>query len=136
MQIRLALFMSMTVIEFNIFQIPFTVMVLTVLYQTVTGKVTLNHEFATFAFSILWSDSIINPLWTCFISKRVKRNESSLLSKSSIWRLNKLKNREKPINDSVATGLKSNCEMSLFTRLEQPSDGLSQKEQSEGLSNA
>ena len=91
-QIRLALIMSLTVLEFNIFQLPFTILVLVVLYQTLTGMVTMPHEYETAAFCCIWMDSIINPLWTAFISKRplqvkVECNRNTYFSRSSKWQL-------------------------------------------------
>ena len=70
MQMRLAVIMSLTVLEFNIFQVPLTILVLTVLFQTYLGPLSITSEFTTVAFCFLWADSIINPLWTSFISKR------------------------------------------------------------------
>ena len=75
MQVRLALTMSITVLEFNIFQLPFTALVLAVVFESVLGKLTIPNEFATVAFCFFWTDSIINPLWTSFISKRTNNNQ-------------------------------------------------------------
>ena len=80
MQIRLALIMSMTVVEFNVFQLPFTLLVLSVLFETITGRLTIANEFATLSFACLWIDSIINPLWTSFISKKVEKNKVNNVS--------------------------------------------------------
>ena len=74
-QIRLAVIMSFTVLEFNIFQMPLSILVLVVLCQTQTGMVTVPHEFETIALSFIWVDSIMNPLWTAFISKKPKKNK-------------------------------------------------------------
>ena len=73
-QIRLAVIMSLTVLEFNISQIPISILVVTVIYQTMTGIVTIPHEFETIALSFIFTDSIINPLWTAFISKKPNIN--------------------------------------------------------------
>ena len=72
LQLRLAMIMSITVLEFNIFQIPFSALTLIVAYQIFQGELTVPHEFATVAFCLLWIDSIINPLWTSLISKSNK----------------------------------------------------------------
>ena len=76
-QIRLAVIMSLIVLEFNIFQLPLSILVLTVLYQTLTGMVTIPHEFETVGLVFILIDSIINPLWTVFISKKPNSNQTS-----------------------------------------------------------
>ena len=67
--------MSFTVLEFNIFQMPLSILVLAVLCQTLTGMVTIPHEFETIAIAFILTDSIINPLWTAFIAKKPKKNK-------------------------------------------------------------
>ena len=91
-QIRLALIMSLTVLAFNIFQLPFSILVLTILYQTLTGMVTMPHEFETAALCCIWLDSVINPLWTAFISKRPLQSTTNKFNTfssrtSSKWQL-------------------------------------------------
>ena len=76
-QIRLAVIMSLTVLEFNIFQLPLSILVLAIIYQTLTGMVTISHEFETVGIAFIIIDSIINPLWTAFISKKPKNNKTS-----------------------------------------------------------
>ena len=76
-QIRLALIMSLTVLEFIIVEIPLSSLVMVVIYQSLTGMVTLQHEYETAAFCIILVDSIVNPLWTAFISKKPPRNNQS-----------------------------------------------------------
>ena len=75
MQMRLAVIMSLTVLEFNVSQVPFTILALVVLFQTYLGPPSITSEFTTIAFCFLWADSIINPLWTSFISKRDRPNK-------------------------------------------------------------
>ena len=71
----------------------FCVLVLTVLYQTLAGMVTMPHEFETAVLCCIWLDSVINPLWTAFISKRpIQSNNLTKFTtfsskKSSKWRL-------------------------------------------------
>ena len=72
-QIRLALIMSLTVLEFIIVEIPLSTVVMVVIYQSLTGMVTLQHEYETAAFCIILVDSIVNPLWTAYISKKPTR---------------------------------------------------------------
>ena len=99
LQLRLAIVMSMTVLEFIIFQLPATLLILTVMFQTITGQISIPHEFSTVAFAFLWFDSIINPLWTSFISRgfaknnKVSSNTKTMASKSTIqsFNLKKLK---------------------------------------------
>ena len=97
-QIRLAIVMSVAVVEFIIFQLPTMLMMLTVMFQTITGNISICHEFSTVAFAFLWFDSNINPLWTSFISKgfrknnQVASNSKTLSSKSTaqsfVWKKN------------------------------------------------
>ena len=67
--------MSFTVLEFNIFQMPLSILVLAIIYQTLTGMVTISHEFETIAIGFILTDSIINQLWTDFIAKKPKKTK-------------------------------------------------------------
>ena len=93
MQFRLALIMSVTVGEFYLFQIPFSTLALIVAYKSFKGELSLSHEFATVAFSLLWFDSIINPLWTSFIShsNRILQRNSN---RTNSWRIRILSETE------------------------------------------
>ena len=70
MQLRLAVIMSLTVIEFVIFQLPMSLMILATIIEKVTNHLTININLLTFNFCLWYFDSIINPLWTVLLTKR------------------------------------------------------------------
>ena len=112
-QIRLALIMSFTVLEFNIFQMPLSILVLAVLYQTLTGMVTIPHEFETIALSFIWVDSIMNPLWTAFISKKPKKNK---IETHKLVYLTPNGNNTNNNNNSSNSKISQDCQSSSTTR--------------------
>ena len=96
-QIRLAVIMSFTVMEFLIFYLPQFIIIIASIYQRLKGSVTLSHEYSTFGCSLWLIDSIINPLWTTFLWKQLKiqseprssnSQRRSTLTKTKIWFLN------------------------------------------------
>ena len=79
LQIRLAVIMSVTVLEFFLFQLPFTAVVLTTILLKVTGNLTMTTEVSTFAFSLWYIDSIINPLWTTLLTNKKKNKNNQVV---------------------------------------------------------
>ena len=77
MQIRLALIMSATVVEFVVFQMPSAVMALGTLVEKVTGHLHLGSSVLTFIFFLWYFDAAINPMWSVFLTKG-KRPASSI----------------------------------------------------------
>ena len=76
LQIRLALIMSLTVLEFFIFYMPQFGIVMASLFARVTGSLTFGNEVTTFGWGLWFLDATFNPLWTTFLSK-AKRTQVS-----------------------------------------------------------
>ena len=86
-QTRLAVIMSATVLEFFIFQIPMCCVILTTIYQQVAGSLLIQSDMAAVGFALWCVDSIINPLWTTFLSSK-KSNSVSIFNLKSPWPFN------------------------------------------------
>ena len=81
-QIRLAVIMSFTVLEFNVFYLPMFSVIIGAVLQKATGYLTMPSEYSTMGFSLWLLDSIFNPLWTTILStsKRSKIKPQFTLS--------------------------------------------------------
>ena len=69
-QIRLAIIMSVTLVEFLLFQLPTFVVIATILVQLHQGSVTLANEAWSVCIMLKLVDCVINPLWTTILPKK------------------------------------------------------------------
>ena len=77
-QIRLAIIMSFTVLEFFIFYLPQFCIVMATVYQKATGSLTISNNVTTFGWGLWFLDAIFNPLWTTFISKKKQTDKKPI----------------------------------------------------------
>ena len=75
-QIRLAIIMSLSVLEFCIFYFPQFCFIVVTVFQRLTGSVTLASEFSTIGCVLWLLDSIINPLWTTMLWRQINNDDS------------------------------------------------------------
>ena len=69
--------MSITVLEFFLFQQPFSIAALISIVQKYSGKLTMDSEIATLTTSLWLIDSTVNPLWITIFSTRRNENPRS-----------------------------------------------------------
>ena len=77
--IRMAVIMSLTVVEFFLFQLPLSAVVLITIYQRITGVLTLQSFWTSIGFGMWSIDCIINPLWITFLSSKSRRVTASAI---------------------------------------------------------
>ena len=66
-QIRLGVIMSLTVLEFCIFQLPMSSIIVATYILRFNNSLAMNANVATFTFAFWFIDAIINPLWTTML---------------------------------------------------------------------
>ena len=77
----MAVIMSVTVLEFFVFQWFLSAVILVTIFEKITGNFTTPTYMTAIGFCLLFIDSIMNPLWTTFLSqKRNRVNFSSGIS--------------------------------------------------------
>ena len=77
LEIRVGIIMSVTVLEFFIFQLPIAAVGLSTISQRLQGKLTMPTEPASICTMLKLFDCIINPLWTTFLSKAKNSQRST-----------------------------------------------------------
>ena len=77
LQMRMALVMSVTVMEFFVFQLPMSAIVLMAIFQTLFGPLVMQTNMTALCLCLWFVDSIINPLWTNLLSKKRNNNVTS-----------------------------------------------------------
>ena len=82
----MAVIMSATVAEFFIFQLPLSVVVLMTIFQKLAGTLTMQNNMTALGYCLWFLDSIINPLWTTFLSTKTKRSRKNQIGNvKSTW---------------------------------------------------
>ena len=86
-QIRLAIIMSFTVLEFFIFYMPQFGIVMATVFSRVTGSLTIDNEVTTIGWGLWFFDATFNPLWTTFLQSKthqtIKESNSGTSCKKS-----------------------------------------------------
>ena len=65
---RIGFILSITVVEFVLFQMPTAIFALATLTEKLVGTTTLGSGWLTLVFMLWYLDSAINPMWTVFIT--------------------------------------------------------------------
>ena len=72
MHLRLAFIMSLTVVEFIIFQLPMSFIIIATLFEKKSHNFTIGKNGITIGYVLWCIDSMINPLWTTLLTKSRK----------------------------------------------------------------
>ena len=68
LQIRTAVIMSVSVVEFFIVHLPMSAVAMATTYQRLNGTLTIGTNLTAIPFGLLFLDSIVNPLWILSLS--------------------------------------------------------------------
>ena len=91
-QIRLAIIMSLTVLEFFIFYMPQFGVVLSTIFCRISGFLTFGNEMTTFCWGLWFLDATFNPLWITILAKSQWLREESNSSRTQSIDLQTLNN--------------------------------------------